>query len=222
MTSPGVPQVAKKWIIGVSATAPGTTFTKVKGLTNVQLALDYTTQDQSDYDGGMWSGGPFTTQIAWSITGTAMRKNYAGAEDPGQAILRNAAVPVGEAQPTQIGVQAYDRFGGPEAYQGVCTVQWQPQGGSPTDLETVNFTLSGVGARASIANPVSDKGSASPGDTFPAEATVTASDSTNAAKLAGLGYVANPLTAWTSGQQITVGTYAFNWSGTAWAAGAHA
>jgi hypothetical protein len=67
-----------------------------------------------------------------------------------------------------------------------------------------------------------DKGSASNGDVFPAEATVTASDSTNAAKLAGLGYVANPTTAWTAGQKITIGTYLFNWSGTAWAAGAHA
>jgi hypothetical protein len=66
------------------------------------------------------------------------------------------------------------------------------------------------------------RGSASPGDVFPAEATVTASDATNAAKLAGLGYVADPTTPWTTGQKITVGTFDFNWSGTAWAAGAHA
>lgn len=66
------------------------------------------------------------------------------------------------------------------------------------------------------------RGAAAPGDVFTAEATVTASDSTNAGKLAGLGYVANPTTAWTTGQKITVGAYSFNWSGTAWAAGAHA
>ncbi|MDN4616409.1 hypothetical protein P5G50_18330 [Leifsonia sp. F6_8S_P_1B] len=67
-----------------------------------------------------------------------------------------------------------------------------------------------------------NKASAAPGTVFPAEATVTAQDSTNAGKLAALGYVANPTTAWTSGQKITVGSYDFNWSGTAWAAGAHA
>lgn len=67
-----------------------------------------------------------------------------------------------------------------------------------------------------------DPASSTPGTVFPAEATVTAQDATNAAKLAGLGYVANPTTAWTAGQKITVGTYQFNWSGTAWAAGAHA
>jgi hypothetical protein len=66
------------------------------------------------------------------------------------------------------------------------------------------------------------KGVAAPGNTYAAEATVTAQDGTNAAKLAGLGYVASPTTAWTSGQKITIGTYQFNWSGTAWAAGAHA
>jgi len=66
------------------------------------------------------------------------------------------------------------------------------------------------------------KSAAKAGDVFPAEATITASDSTNAAKLAGLGYVASPLTAWTTGQKMTVGTFDFNWSGTAWAAGAHA
>ncbi|UDG78714.1 major tail protein [Microbacterium phage IndyLu] len=66
------------------------------------------------------------------------------------------------------------------------------------------------------------KGNAQPGSTYPSEATVTASDSTNAAKLTGLGFVANPLTAWTTGQKITVGAFDFNWSGTAWAAGAHA
>lgn len=63
---------------------------------------------------------------------------------------------------------------------------------------------------------------ANPGDIFPADPDITASDATNAAKLTGEGFVANPQTAWTTGQKITVGTYQFNWSGSAWAAGAHA
>jgi hypothetical protein len=67
------------------------------------------------------------------------------------------------------------------------------------------------------------KGAAKPGDIFPTEPTVTASDSTNAAKLGPLGYVPNPTTAWTTGQKITVGAYDFNCSGGGtWAAGAHA
>jgi hypothetical protein len=76
-------------------------------------------------------------------------------------------------------------------------------------------------------NPIPFKGAVKPGDVFPAESTITASDSTNAAKLGvpappGLGYVPAKPDAWTTGQKMTVGTYDFNWSGAAWAAGTHA
>jgi hypothetical protein len=81
---------------------------------------------------------------------------------------------------------------------------------------------SGSWLTALITQNSPNKAAAAPGTTFPAEPTVTASDSTNAAKLTPLGYVAAPTSAWTTGQKITVGTYDFNWSGTAWAAGAHA
>lgn len=70
--------------------------------------------------------------------------------------------------------------------------------------------------------PGLNKAAAAPGDAFDREPTITASDSGNAAKLAGLGYVANPLTAWTTGQKIEIGGFAFNWTSSAWAAGAHA
>ena len=66
------------------------------------------------------------------------------------------------------------------------------------------------------------KGAAAPGRQFPPEATVVAQDATNAGDLAGLGYVANPTSNWTTGQAISVGAYQFNWNGTAWAAGIHA
>lgn len=70
--------------------------------------------------------------------------------------------------------------------------------------------------------PGLDKAAAAPTDAFDREPTITASDSGNAAKLAGLGYVAAPQTAWTTGQAITIGGFAFNHTGTAWAAGIHA
>jgi len=64
---------------------------------------------------------------------------------------------------------------------------------------------------------------ARPTDAFPVGfPTIVASDATNAARLAGLGFVASPATAWTTGQGITVMGFAFNWSGAAWAAGNHA
>lgn len=66
-------------------------------------------------------------------------------------------------------------------------------------------------------------GAAAPGNVYATGyPTITASDSTNAAKLAGLGFVAVPTSAWTTGQKITVNGFDFNWTSAAWAAGAHA
>jgi hypothetical protein len=72
------------------------------------------------------------------------------------------------------------------------------------------------------APPAPVKGQAKPGDVFPNEPTITASDTANAAKLAGLGYVAVPTTAWTAGQHITVNGFDFTWGGTFWVAGSPA
>lgn len=96
-------------------------------------------------------------------------------------------------------------------------VGWPYDGGN----NTLGDSTLGINPQPS-AGPLTVKSQAMPGDLFPAEPTVTASDSTNAAKLAGLGYVASPTTNWTTGQKITIGTFAFNWTGSAWAAGTHA
>ena len=69
---------------------------------------------------------------------------------------------------------------------------------------------------------MASKAAAAPGAVFGNEPTVVAQDSTNAARLAGLGYVASPTSNWTTGQAITVSGFLFNWTGAAWAAGAHA
>ena len=74
-----------------------------------------------------------------------------------------------------------------------------------------------------IVNPPSPpRSNAAPSTVFPADPDITASTAPMAAKLAGEGFVAVPNTAWTTGQKITIGTWDFNWSGSAWAAGAHA
>ena len=69
-------------------------------------------------------------------------------------------------------------------------------------------------------NPIGLKGAAKPGDSFPYDSNITASDAANATELGTLGYVAEPQTAWTSTQAITVSSFPFHWSGTAWAPGA--
>lgn len=99
---------------------------------------------------------------------------------------------------------------------------WSVVDAGINETTEINLELSVIGdvTRSPVAPAV--KSNAAPGTSYPAEATVTAEDVTNAAKLAALGYVAVPTTAWTYGQKITIGLYDFNWSGAAWAAGAHA
>lgn len=81
-------------------------------------------------------------------------------------------------------------------------------------LQTRGYT----GAHAPWGDP-----SACPGNVYTTGyVTITASDATNAGRLAGLGFVANPQAAWTTGQGISVNGFLFNWSGAAWAAGNHA
>lgn len=58
--------------------------------------------------------------------------------------------------------------------------------------------------------------------TFAADPQITAADAPNAAKLTLEGFKADPQTAWTTGQSILIGTFAFNWTSSAWASGAHA
>lgn len=69
-----------------------------------------------------------------------------------------------------------------------------------------------------------DKATVNAGDVFPADPGVTAQDAPNAAALIGLGYIVDPADAgaWSTGEFFTIGTFKFNWTGAAWAAGIHA
>jgi hypothetical protein len=112
-------------------------------------------------------------------------------------------------------------------YSGNVQVRAVEFGGDVAKQNTTDFAFPVVGDVARAVTPVAvvttptgpSKGAAKPNDVFPAETTVTASDSTAAALLAGLGFVASPATAWTTGEGISVGTYEFHWTGTEWAAG---
>ena len=89
------------------------------------------------------------------------------------------------------------------------------------DVEFGNATTSDIVSGAA-SEEAAARADAKPNDTFAADTDITAQDATNAAKLTGEGFVANPQTAWTTGQKITIGTYQFSWQGSAWGAGAHA
>jgi hypothetical protein len=142
----------KKWRLDAT-TDGGTTWVKIRGITNLQPTVNTTTQDDSDYDSGVW-GSDAKTQLKWELTGTVKRGkgDSTGLYDAGQEILRAAHDQVGSAG--SVVVRWYDRTGGPEAFTGTAFVQWSEAGGAPDALSTASFTLGGQGARTLITNPV--------------------------------------------------------------------
>ena len=105
---------------------------------------------------------------------------------------------------------------GPLGYVAQPTTAWT--GTQKITVGTWDFFWDGGAWRPGNAS----RNTAAPATVYPADPEITASDSTNAAKLAGEGFKAAPQTNWTTGQKITIGTYDFNWTGAAWAAGTHA
>lgn len=147
-TVPGESQLANKWVFQVDTTPESTaTWTTVFGMSAFTPNLEYTEQDNTDFDSDGWKSTK-QTQRGWSVSGTLQRKRYAGLEDAGQGFLRRAAFTADDVH-----VRWFDRYHGTEANEGYASPKWEPQGGGATDLESVNFTLGGQGKILEIANP---------------------------------------------------------------------
>lgn len=88
-----------------------------------------------------------------------------------------------------------------------------------TDVQPPNVTLGAV-----VLVELPNKAAVNKGDVFPVDPLVTAQDATQAGQLVGEGYIVAPSDAanWLTGEFFTIGTYKFNWTGAAWAAGIHA
>lgn len=145
---------AGKWKLDVDSSVgkDGSAYIPVRGMTNFQPTVNFTTQDDSDYDTEEW-GSDAKTQMKWQNTCKVSRKRAAGyVEDPGQKVLRLAHDQLGDAG--SVRVRWYDRNGGDaEAFEGFALVQWSDDGGATSDLSTVSVTLMGQGARTPIDNP---------------------------------------------------------------------
>jgi hypothetical protein len=147
-----VTSLAKVWALEVTPDA-GTTWVRCHGITDFKPDVSDTMQDDSDYDGGVW-GSDVRTQLKWSLTGKFKRGPGAvtGTYDAGQEILYAAHDQVGPSGVVQ--VRWFERIANVgKAYSGFAYVGWSPDGGDTTALESVSFTLSGVGARTPITNP---------------------------------------------------------------------
>lgn len=146
--------LASKWILKVDSSGllDGSSLVPCRGMTNFTPGLDQTTQDDSDYDSGIW-GSDVVTQQKVNMSATFDRKVASGnVEDPGQKIIRLAAALAGASN--QVFLQWSDRNGTPgEAYTAICAVKWSEKGGATSDKASVDVTFMGRGTRTTITNP---------------------------------------------------------------------
>jgi len=151
----------RKWFLDVDTNVSGTgtpTWVGVFGITELTVpGIDSNLEDDTDYDGGGF-GSKTKTGESWTIEGSLARKVQAAvatAYDPGQEFLRGRALGK-QGAANSVHVRAYEMTpGGPrvEAYEGRGAMEWNPKGGKPTDLSTVDFKIHGQGPLNAITHP---------------------------------------------------------------------
>lgn len=155
MTQPQQSTLARKWVLEINTgTVAVPIWTTVKGLAEYTFTPGEPNLEDDNVYEDLGYTGQTKTALSWKGEGKVMRRTLptdVTTYDPGQEklrILSNLLGPTGVAY-----IRTYDRDGGPEAYTGFAEVSWEPEGGSPTDLEGVSFTLTGKGAPTLITNP---------------------------------------------------------------------
>ena len=159
-TALGASTTNRKWGLDVQDPAAPGVWVPVMGLQESKPRPgEATTQDDSDMDGEGFKSQTVTA-LTWGFDGKVLRKSrvtQAQAYDPGQEIIRKAALQLGSA--AVIPFRYYEMEpGGPrvEAYQGLAVPTWTPDGGNMESLDTVAISLTGRGKRAAIAHPETD------------------------------------------------------------------
>lgn len=147
----GTPDVNSKWRVDID-TDPnhGGSWAQLRGIKSLDPVLDSSVKDASDYDTGGW-GSDAVTSRKWGLTGTVLRKRYAGSYDAAQQRLSGIAESANFNE--LVHVRFYERETGGKAYEGYALVQWKDKAGAQDDLSEADFTLLGQGERFAITNP---------------------------------------------------------------------
>ncbi|WKX70050.1 phage tail tube protein [Streptomyces sp. XD-27] len=127
-------------------------WTLVPGITEFTPKIEPTQQDVSTYDTEGWVEQA-VTMLAWSIEATIAHRAHpkTGAFNAAQEALRKASMRFGAE--SYVRVRYYDRNGADDAYEGTALVTWEPEGGGPDEVDTIEVTLTGSGALTPICNP---------------------------------------------------------------------
>lgn len=194
----GQSTLVRKWRCDVDTnTNPAApSWIPVRGRSDFKPSLDSKGQDDSDYEGNGWMSETQTSK-SWGLEFKVGRKTGDGLTyDPGQEFLRLASDQFGPD--ATVHVRWYEvTDGGPtvEAYRGLASVSWSPDGGGMDALDMVAVKLTGQGERFPIDHPY--------GNT-PAVPTIT-SLSSNAGLAAGLGQISIHGTQFTGATDVKFG-----------------
>lgn len=155
----GVATVNRKWVYEVDTTPDASaTWTAIGYISNSKFTPDGANWvDDSDMQSGGY-GSQTKTAASASAVLTVQRKTIDGVTyDDGQEFLRLRAIgKFGPDNSVKIRVCEFtpgDTTPRVEAYTGGFGVQWEPQGGDNTALDTAQITLQGQGACAPITHP---------------------------------------------------------------------
>ena len=142
--------LARRMKVDVSTIAAPTSWVSLKGINDFSAPISPTLQDANDYDSTGF-GSKEKTMIDWVATAKARRLTNAGVFDPGQELVRTANLQFADL--ARLNIRWYDRFGAPEAYQGIAICGFVASKTGVADLDEATMTFTGDGILAAIANP---------------------------------------------------------------------
>ncbi|MGE9695915.1 phage tail tube protein [Streptomyces sp. CH6] len=159
MTTPTPPAetetaLARRYRIEVDMGTTGTpAWTLLPGVQEFAPKVEPTQQESTTYEDEGWADNT-TTKLAWTAEIKLAHRCHpdTGEFNAAQVAVKKASERFGAA--SAVHVRFYDREGRDDAYEGRALVQWEPDGGSSEDLDTVKVTLTGKGRLAEIENPV--------------------------------------------------------------------
>jgi hypothetical protein len=142
--------LARRFLVDVSP--DGTTWTRLKGITDFAPNENPTNQAADTYDTNGFNAFE-KTMTGWKLTVKFLRPTTASVpSDPGQQIVSAARFQFGTS--ARVYVRWYDRYGySSENYSGYALVDWQQSKTGAADIEEVTVNFNGDGVLTAIANP---------------------------------------------------------------------
>ncbi|AUI56777.1 phage tail tube protein [Amycolatopsis sp. BJA-103] len=139
-------RLSRKWTIEVNTgTNEAQVWSKVKGLTKLELGIDANSVDTTDFDSEGWEDND-TTFRKWSL-GIEGFDGFTGpvnaqVDDPGQAFLKMKGLLTGPEAKVEVRVYRLDNNKG---YSGLATSNWAGAGGEVKNMEPFKCDLTGSG-----------------------------------------------------------------------------